>query len=213
MNKRRNEIFPSSSTSSQKSTSTSTQSYTNYQVTSFFSSYGLTNWWSFNSNLKDTMTSSYLTANVSNLSYATDRFGNDNQAVRLSGGFAHLPVAFDFNGDFSIVGWVKVSSSSAMIPCAKSGCSSEFVSASIISSTDAGNALISVNFVAKQTFGFSTLIGIPDYDKTISFRLNEWTPFVCKIAQGILYLFLDWTISALICTNCQSAQCHLQWID
>ena len=77
----------------------------------FVSSYGLTNVWNFNGNLKDSFTGS----NVSDanwFSYVTDRYGSANGAIFFNSGYAQAPSGVYFGGDFSVVAWVNVQSAS-----------------------------------------------------------------------------------------------------
>ena len=66
----------------------------------------LTNYWSFNGNIVDTITSLSLTS-TSGYSFVSDRKGNANSAVYLNGSqWFSLPSAVYFSGPFSVTPWV-----------------------------------------------------------------------------------------------------------
>ena len=77
----------------------------------FVSSYGLTNVWNFNGNMKDSYTGSYL-SNANSFSYFTDRYGSANGAIYFNSGYAQAPSGVYFSGDFTVAAWVNAQSAS-----------------------------------------------------------------------------------------------------
>ena len=63
------------------------------------------NYWSFNGNLQDSLTSLYLTPNFT-VTYVADRKGNANSAVYLNSNYLALPAAVYFSGSMSVTVWL-----------------------------------------------------------------------------------------------------------
>ena len=68
---------------------------------------GLTNYWSFSSNLNDNVGTANLYGGQ-NAALTDDRFGNPNSALALNDGFLLAPPGVYFDGEFSATAWVRV---------------------------------------------------------------------------------------------------------
>ena len=67
----------------------------------------LTNQWTFNSNLYDSITSVSAISPV-NAAFTADRLGSSNAAIFLNYGYVSPPTGFMFGGDFSVTAWIYV---------------------------------------------------------------------------------------------------------
>ena len=69
----------------------------------------LTNQWTFNSNLYDSITS-VSAVNPVNIAFTADRLGSSNAAIYFNTGYISSPTEFMFGGDFSVTAWAYVHS-------------------------------------------------------------------------------------------------------
>ena len=69
--------------------------------------YGLSNLWTFSSNIEDSVTGLNL-VNANSYSFVEDRFGKANSAVFFNSGYSQLPSDVYFSESFSISAWVNV---------------------------------------------------------------------------------------------------------
>lgn len=68
---------------------------------------GLTNYWPLNYDMKDLIGSGDLQVGLNGY-MSTDRFGNVNSAVYANNGYFYAPPGVYFEGDFTVIAWVKV---------------------------------------------------------------------------------------------------------
>ena len=69
----------------------------------------LSNYWTFNSNLRDLITGASL-INPVNITFTSDKSGTYSNAISLNYGSICLPSGIYFDGDFTLALWIKVRS-------------------------------------------------------------------------------------------------------
>ena len=70
-------------------------------------SFGLINYWPMDNNSTDIIGNANM-YNGYNVQFVSDRFGNQNSAIRFSKGYYQVPSGVYFDGDFSVSVWIKI---------------------------------------------------------------------------------------------------------
>ena len=142
----------------------------------------MTNYWSFNGNVNDTIGNANLYGGV-NVSLISDRFGRSNSALSLQSGYYRVPAGVYFNGtQLTIMAWVKVKNHQ--------------INSRLI---DFGNGPWKENIVLTLSTGTNgkpylfLQSGIDHFahSSTISLNLNKWHHLSCTFSFPFYSIYID----------------------
>ena len=148
---------------------------------------GLTAFWSFNGNVKNTVTNVSLFNQHNATRFVADHWGRANSALFVNGGYLQMPVGVYFNGSLTIAMWILVTKATASSP-------------QTVLSVQNGNPGWRTDFV-RLTFelntGFNLDYGISPYvmQSTANFMssvaLQQWNHVAVTIAQSLVTFYLN----------------------
>jgi hypothetical protein len=125
---------------------------------------------------------------VANANLTADRFGKLNSALRLNQGYAQLPQGVYFNGEFSLMAWVKPRSTTEHFPRVIEFGNGAGTDNIIFSYSYANSFIPLVHFYLYNTF--------QPYSFVKPIQINVWTHLAFTISTSIVSVYINGTCIA-----------------
>ena len=164
------------------STSTSTKTSTSTSTKSFLASLGITNWWTFDNSLVDSITGLSLTPSSVN-PFVSDHLATANSAIYVTyATFLTAPTGVYFSGDLSATSWVSLVSITNQ---------ARLITFETAPNVNTVTFILSSRLTGKPSMFISNAASSGEYISSIALTVNTWSHIAFTIISNTGRIYVN----------------------